>query len=205
MLCKDISAKECLQEVGEVAVSETPFDAETLKALAHPLRIKIYDHLSTYGSATSTQLAELLGENTGQTSYHLRILARHGLIEDDDQVEAKGRERWWRAAHAVRMEPEVLTDPGSRAASKVVLSAVAQERAESLERWFRAAPDSGQWLENNITSRATVQLRPEDARKLIDQVLELIDKITAGYADVEGEDAQRVRIYFDVFPLLKDR
>lgn len=184
-------------------MSETPFDAETLKAFAHPLRIKIYDHLSTYGSATSTQLAEVMGENTGQTSYHLRILARHGLIEDDDQIEAKGRERWWKAARKIRMEPEVLTDPGSRAASEVVLSAVAQERAEALQHWFHEAPDSGQWLENNVTHRATVKLRPEDARKLIDKVLGLLDEMTEDYSDVDSDDAQRVRIYFDVFPLLK--
>src|SRR5690625_1729637 len=134
MLCKDISAKECLQEVGEVAVSETPFDAETLKALAHPLRIKIYDHLSTYGSATSTQLAELLGENTGQTSYHLRILARHGLIEDDPEVTARGRERWWRPTRKVlRMEPEVLLDPATRPAAQDVLAAVVATRAALLE------------------------------------------------------------------------
>src|SRR5690625_6384631 len=93
MLCKDISAKDALQPSGGYFVSDAPFDAETLKAYAHPLRIKMYDYLLTHGSATATQLAQELGENTGQTSYHLRILARHGLVEDDPEVTARGRER----------------------------------------------------------------------------------------------------------------
>src|SRR5690625_7232367 len=101
-------------------MSQTPFDTETLKAFAHPLRIKIHDRLSSYGSATATQLAEVLHESTGQTSYHLRILAKYGLVEDDPEVEATGRERRWRAVRNIRMTPDVLTHPGGRAACELL-------------------------------------------------------------------------------------
>ena len=185
-------------------MSQTPFDTETLKAFAHPLRIKIHDRLSSYGSATATQLAEVLHESTGQTSYHLRILAKYGLVEDDPEVEATGRERWWRAVRNIRMTPDVLTDPAVRAASELVLSQVAQGRAETLQDWFQhASKMTGPWLENNITHRATTHLTPEEAGELIEKVTELIDGFLKRHDENSPpQDAKRVRVYFDVFPLL---
>src|SRR5699024_8121235 len=53
---------------------------EALKGLAHPLRVAIFDELSTFGPQTATRLAQRLGESSGATSYHLRQLARHGFI-----------------------------------------------------------------------------------------------------------------------------
>ena len=74
--------------------SERILDAGALRALAHPLRVRLYDILSQYGPQTASSLAELTGESTGATSYHLRALARHDLIRE---VEGRGtaRERWW--------------------------------------------------------------------------------------------------------------
>ena len=70
-------------------------DAKRWKALSHPLRQEMLRHLATRGPATSTTLAEALGENTGTTSYHLRVLADAGVIEEVPE-RARGRERWWR-------------------------------------------------------------------------------------------------------------
>src|SRR5690606_24427705 len=71
-----------------------PLGPAQLKALAHPLRIQILDLLSTHGSLTASGLAELVGESSGSTSYHLRQLARHDFVRE---VAGKGtaRERWW--------------------------------------------------------------------------------------------------------------
>src|SRR6478609_11448403 len=65
-----------------------------LKALAHPLRVQILDLLSTHGALTASRLADLVGESSGSTSYHLRQLARHGFVRE---VRDRGtaRERWW--------------------------------------------------------------------------------------------------------------
>ena len=69
-------------------------DAGALKALAHPLRVKIFDLLASRGPQTASSLAALVGETSGSTSYHLRALAAHDLIRE---VEGRGtaRERWW--------------------------------------------------------------------------------------------------------------
>src|SRR3954464_897790 len=62
-------------------------DAASLKALAHPLRVQIMRALDLREQMSVTSLAAELGETTGAVSYHLRQLARHGLVEEGDADE----------------------------------------------------------------------------------------------------------------------
>ena len=73
-------------------------DASGLKALGHPVRLRMLGLLRIEGPATATTLATRLGLNTGATSYHLRQLAQHGFIVEDAE-RGNARDRWWRAAH----------------------------------------------------------------------------------------------------------
>ena len=58
-------------------------DPGALRALAHPRRIALLGLLRREGPLTATQAAALLpGESSGSTSYHLRQLAKHGLVEE---------------------------------------------------------------------------------------------------------------------------
>ena len=58
-------------------------DASGLKALAHPVRLRILGLLRLDGPATASGLADRLGLNSGATSYHLRHLERHGFVLED--------------------------------------------------------------------------------------------------------------------------
>ena len=75
----------CLTALAEIVV---------LRALASQVRQDVLDHLDT-GPATSAMLARALESNTGVMSYHLRELAKAGLIERDV---SRGRSRFWRLA-----------------------------------------------------------------------------------------------------------
>src|SRR6478609_6720512 len=88
------------------SITPTP---QMLRALAHPTRLKMLGMLRIDGPATATSLATRLGINTGQTSYHLRQLAQHGFVVDDD-ARGNGRERWWQAAHRSTTTDHVLPD-----------------------------------------------------------------------------------------------
>lgn len=77
--------------------SITP-DIAGLRALSHPVRLRMLTLLRGEGPATATTLAQRLDLNTGATSYHLRQLAQHGFIEEDTE-RGNARDRWWRAAH----------------------------------------------------------------------------------------------------------
>lgn len=73
-------------------------DVDTLRAVAHPLRMKLLGSLRADGPSTASELGRRFGESSGSTSYHLRQLERFGfVIEDEDQPSR--RERRWKAAH----------------------------------------------------------------------------------------------------------
>jgi DNA-binding transcriptional ArsR family regulator len=68
--------------------------AKEVRALAHPLRLRMLESLAQK-PATASMLARDLGESSGATSYHLRALAAAGIIVEDLE-RRKGRERWWK-------------------------------------------------------------------------------------------------------------
>lgn len=78
------------------------------RALAHPLRSRIVAHLRIDGAATSAELARALDTNSGVTSYHLRVLAAAGLIEDTGLGNAKTRV--WAITDDEDDEPELEPD-----------------------------------------------------------------------------------------------
>jgi DNA-binding transcriptional ArsR family regulator len=90
-----------------MAISPRPVtgDARRWKAMSHPLRREMLRHLGEHGTASSTTLAEALGESTGTTSYHLRVLADAGVIEEVPG-QTNGRERWWRTVSVDLREPD---------------------------------------------------------------------------------------------------
>lgn len=70
-------------------------DPRALRALAHPLRLSLLDHLMAFGPQTASQCAQAVGSTASNCSYHLRSLARFGLVESMEG--ADGRERPWRS------------------------------------------------------------------------------------------------------------
>src|SRR5579862_1853422 len=76
-------------------------DPRAMRALAHPTRLALLDHLHNVGKATATECSEFVDESPSSCSYHLRSLAQWGFVEE---VEGGfGRQRPWRA-RATRIE-----------------------------------------------------------------------------------------------------
>jgi DNA-binding transcriptional ArsR family regulator len=71
-------------------------DAQTLRALAHPVRIALYEELAYGGAMTATELGKRIGETPTTCSFHLRQLAKYGFVEEAGG--GKGRARPWRLA-----------------------------------------------------------------------------------------------------------
>ena len=70
-----------------------------MRALAHPVRIRIVSLLANQGPARATDLGDALGLAPNAVSYHLKSLAKAGLVEQAPEASADKRERWWRASH----------------------------------------------------------------------------------------------------------
>jgi DNA-binding transcriptional ArsR family regulator len=71
-----------------------PTDPRELRALAHPLRMRLMEELALDGPATATELSAKVNESPANCSWHLRQLARYGHVEETG--EGKGRNRPWR-------------------------------------------------------------------------------------------------------------
>lgn len=176
---------------------------EALKAFAHPLRMAMYAALRNEGPATATMLGRRLGESSGQTSYHLRQLEKHGFVEDDPG-HAGGRERWWRAV-GFRMDGfDMLDDAGSADAVRAVLQAVIAERAQTLTAWAASLDDLREWTAH-MSANVTLDLTQDEAEELIERLNAVVNDAhdrSAGARDAGATDGRRrVRVYMDVLPL----
>ncbi|HEY0120099.1 MAG TPA: helix-turn-helix domain-containing protein [Cellulomonas sp.] len=185
-----------------------PIGPEELKAFTHPLRMAMYSALRDQGSATASQLARRLGESSGQTSYHLRQLERHGFIEDDPE-HSGGRERWWRPVGFSVEDPALLADTGGALAVRAMLDQELADRVRVIRRWIDSVIEGkGADEKAQILDTMTVDMTTDEATALIEEVQHLLEehrsRATAHKAQGEGEGRRRTRIYFDLLPLPLD-
>jgi predicted transcriptional regulator len=121
-------------------------DPRALRAYAHPVRLALVRLLRTEGPLTATRAAELLGESSGTCSFHLRQLAKYGLVEEAGG--GTGREKPWRAAAMFTDVPAVADTPELAAAGGLLRTVLAERYFEDVMRWLDRRPDEPpQWQE----------------------------------------------------------
>lgn len=111
-------------------------DPRAMRALAHPARLAILQHLALEGPATATECAEAAGLSPSACSYHLRALAGHGFVEEDRSSAADGRHRPWKA-RVVSMT--IGRGPGQPAAARTagrLLTESLQARIEEVRTQY---------------------------------------------------------------------
>ncbi|WUR82489.1 helix-turn-helix domain-containing protein [Streptomyces phaeochromogenes] len=175
----------------------TVSDPAALKALAHPLRLKILRHLAVSGPATSTTLAAALGENTGTLSYHLRRLERGGFIEDVPE-RPNSRERWWRAVRGLdvrRPAQDEMTD-GERAVAGALDRMRLDEDIELARRFTEEQAESDGWMRG---SRSLSHLTKEEVTAFHDAYLDLLTRFARGPEDAPP-DAKPVLLRWFALP-----
>ena len=92
---------------------------EAMRALAHPLRLRILTQLEADGHGRAADLARTLGEPPNSVSFHLRTLARAGLVVEAPELAHDRRDRVWRNAADTYDVPRGT--PGSDAVTHVFL------------------------------------------------------------------------------------
>lgn len=155
--------------------SITP-DPAALRALSHPVRLRILGLLRTEGSSTASELATRLGLNSGATSYHLRQLAQYGFVVDEPE-RGSGRDRWWRAAHqSTRSGEAVESSDEGRAASDAFAQAIAVVQTEQLQRAVEERPLlPAPWRRATTLSDWGLRLTPERAAELLEALVAVVD------------------------------
>lgn len=94
-------------------------DPRALRAIAHPHRNRILSELYAAGSLRAADVARLLEMPANKASFHLRQLAKYGLIEEAPEEARDRRDRVWRLADpdgiSFRSE-DIRIQPGGEAA-----------------------------------------------------------------------------------------
>jgi DNA-binding transcriptional ArsR family regulator len=156
-------------------------DPRALRAYAHPLRLALIGALRSGGPLTATTAANRLGASPASCSFHLRQLAKHGLVEETGDGE--GRERPWRATALYTRLPKVAATPEGAEASHQAYRALAERyfhkvlhwlatRTAEPRRWQQAAHFGDEWLYLTATELAELRrringiLRPYRARTI---------------------------------------
>jgi DNA-binding transcriptional ArsR family regulator len=182
-------------------------DLGTLKAVSHPLRMRLYRALFVARVATASQLADQVDEAVSLVSYHLRKLADHGLIEEAEPRSADGRERWWQpSSRGVSVRDEDIRDSPELVAANDAFSRILGDQRAALHRRFvderltwseewRAAALSSEWLPK-LTAAELAALGEE-----LDAVVEKYDrKARAAEAAGDTEGRENVALHLHGFP-----
>lgn len=113
----------------------TVSDARTMRALAHPVRIALIEALLLGGSMTATEAGERIGESPTTCSFHLRQLAKYGLVEEAGG--GKGRARPWRLT-GIGLGLSVSEDAETELAATALLRLARERQLERYRTWLQS-------------------------------------------------------------------
>ena len=113
-------------------------DARYVKAMSHPLRVRIVALLDER-TASPVELAGWLGATLGTVAYHVRTLERMGLIELVRETRVRGAvEHHYRS----KARPRV-TDEAWAAAPPIAKQAAVSSSLQTIDAYARAASAAG--------------------------------------------------------------
>lgn len=149
-------------------------DPRAFRALAHPVRIELLGLLRREGPLTASAAGRRIGESSGSASYHLRQLARFGLVEEAGA--GRGRERPWRATSHFTSWPNVAATPELADASQVLELVVLARHVEAIERWIaRRRDDEPEWQGAAAFGDSLLYLTADELAELRDALARLAE------------------------------
>ena len=178
-------------------------DPKALRALAHPIRMSLIGLLRTEGPLTATRAAELLGESSATTSFHLRQLAKYGMAEEAPG--GQGRERPWQATTMSTDVPDFPDDSQLAAAGAMYRGVMAERYYEWLKRWLDQRPsEPGEWQRADLMGDRLLYLTSGElvdlGQKMRDLFEEYVDRTAR--PELRPPDSRLIGVVQFAFPLI---
>ena len=172
---------------------------DTLRAIAHPLRMKMLGALRADGPATASDLGRRFGESSGSTSYHLRQLERFGFVVEDDEQPSR-RERRWKAAHDLTsFDDEALYDG---AAGRELMSVVEQTQMNqlmaSLQAWSKRERGGAMGHSDYL-----VRLAPAQLKAMLAELENVVERYSSMPAREGVEGVEDVALHILALPKVR--
>ena len=178
-------------------------DPRVMRALAHPARIEIVDYLASTGAAvTATECAGRVGMSPSAISYHLRELAKYGLVEQAPS-RGDGRERLWRSAgRGLRIEGD-LREPETKAAERALIETYLARDVQRVRDWVdRQADEAPEWRAASAIMGRQLLLTADELTELNQRIWELAEEYQIRERqNAAPEGARRVVIQYTAIPM----
>jgi predicted ArsR family transcriptional regulator len=163
-------------------------DPRALRAVAHPTRLKLMSLLRRLGPLTATQAGERIGESPAGCSFHLRQLAKWGMVEEAGG--GRGRERPWRATATGTEWPDGGPTPEAAEASEMLTRVVVERWFEEAVGWVaRRREESKEWTEAATLSDRILYLTPAELADLDRQIAALLEPYLRRIAEPDERPA----------------
>jgi DNA-binding transcriptional ArsR family regulator len=180
-------------------------DLRVLRAMANPVRYRIFGHLMGAGPRTASECAEVVGASASNCSYHLRELERYGLVERVPGAAGDGRERPWRTTgtgFSFHPADDDRDDPAARRASNELVhlgiddnAALAHAAAEAHDELPEA------WRDAESLSSYGLRVSPAELAALAAAIDGLVRPYIGLTRDDAPADAAPVHVTFQAFRL----
>jgi DNA-binding transcriptional ArsR family regulator len=159
-------------------------DPRYVKAMSHPLRVRILAMLSER-TCSPRELAECLQAGLGVVSYHVRTLKQLGLIELDHESTVRGAiEHHYRA----RQRPHV-SDRAWLDAPPIAKQAAVGSSLQMIDEYARASAAAGGFDRGDaVLSRRSMRLDG----KGFDQLTRLLAKTLEQAQKIEAQSGERI-------------
>ncbi|HEX5593797.1 MAG TPA: helix-turn-helix domain-containing protein [Solirubrobacterales bacterium] len=180
-------------------------DPRALRALAHPIRLELMGLLRRGGPLTATQAGEEMGESAASCSFHLRQLAKYGLVEEAGG--GRGRERPWQATSITTEWASRGSDEETDAAGALLSRLVVERHLGSAIEWLeRRGSEDPRWIDATSINDALVYLTAEELRELDEKIRALLEPYLHRLERSEppAEGARLVSVIALAFPRLAE-
>jgi predicted ArsR family transcriptional regulator len=162
-------------------------DARTLRALAHPLRLALIEILWREESVSAAQAGRELGESQASCSFHLRQLAKFGIVEA--VLGSHGRARPWRLSASGLVFAGVQDDPETALAWAALERLLRGRQTERYRTWLEGRSGySARWREAAFHVNHIAWLTPDELDEIAAEVNDLLRRRGR---ERRGDPAQR--------------
>jgi predicted ArsR family transcriptional regulator len=166
-------------------------DPRVLRAIAHPIRNRILGELSAAGHLRAADVAEVLGIPANQASFHLRQLAKYGLVELAPELARDGRDRVWRPVHEHGLSLEVTAmekGPGGKQAVAVWRRQAAAVAKAAIDRAYALRKSRDVHV---MISDDWIRLTKAEAKELAGELIALQERWQERTQAAEGDGEER--------------
>ena len=173
----------------DAAVTVT--NADTLRAMASPIRMRILGTLRVNGEQTVGSISEQLGEAPGAISYHLGQLAHAGLVKKVESPDGDRRKSWWKACtkrHSSWGGPKEKNGTDESKAMDLFRRSAALSYEMAYERFLDRLPElPREWADSCTSDDHVLNLTAEETSSMIEELNEVVRRwqIKAG---MHGDD-----------------